>query len=340
MLRTSIINKPRIQEAADIIKSGGLVAFPTETVYGLGADAFNVQAVARIYEAKGRPGDNPLILHVANIAQFLQLSEAVPDYALALAQKFWPGPLTLVTPKSPILPSWVGGHPSRNAATIGVRIPNHSIALALIEAVGGAVSAPSANKAGRPSPTTAWHVKADFGDEIEMILDGDISHIGLESTVVDVTGDAPVILRPGAITKAMIYETANISPGKVSQNDNAAPRSPGMKYRHYAPKAPITIVSGTSDDVSSYILQQSAKNAAVLVTDTTSQNFKKIHDGMKILPLGNNHESIAQNLFARLRQCDEMGVDIIFAEAVQSVGIGVAIMDRLLKAAEGNIVYV
>jgi len=334
-----------ITKAANIIKDGGLVAFPTETVYGLGADAFNGRAVERIYSAKGRPGDNPLILHVANTGQLLELADSPPPYALALAKTYWPGPLTLIVKKKYHLPEWLGGHPQNSTATIGIRIPSHPVALALIEAASCPIAAPSANKSGRPSPTSAVHVADDFSgtNEIDMILDGAISNIGLESTVVDVTGDYPVILRPGAITQEMIQEVTQLQLRDASVTDT--PRSPGIKYRHYSPKAPMAILKGEPNAIAAHIKNECETKPeqliGVYVTEATKtiletyqlQNINYIH-------LSNDPQIVAQNLFAHLRQFDKLNVFIIFAEAVPDTNLGTAIMDRMLKAADGNTINV
>lgn len=344
-VRKSAKLRKSISKAADIIKDGGIVAFPTETVYGLGADALNATAVERIYSAKGRPGDNPLILHVATIEQFLELVEPPPEYALALAKAYWPGPLTLIAKKKYHLPSWVGGHPLNSTSTVGVRIPNHPVALALLEAVGSPIAAPSANKSGRPSPTSAKHVTDDFAatGEIDMVLDGDIPNVGLESTVVDVTGQTPVILRPGAITREMILEVTQLQSDKATHSN--APRSPGIKYRHYAPKAPMTILKGSSRAVASHIVPECEANPGQLigayVTEATKNIIAANHSSnIKFIILSDNPETVAQNLFADLRQFDNFNVSVIYAEAVPDTGLGTAIMDRMQKAADGNILNV
>ena len=345
--------RKKIAKAADIIQNGGVVAFPTETVYGLGADAFNATAVERVYAAKGRPGDNPLILHVANVAQFLELVEAPPAYALALAKAYWPGPLTLIAKKKYHLPGWVGGHPFNATATVGVRIPKHPAALALIQAAGCPIAAPSANKSGRPSPTSAKHVKEDFATgEVDMILDGDISNVGIESTVVDVTGDFPVILRPGAITREMIEKTTKLHlpnaagpAGQTTSVASQAPRSPGMKYRHYAPKAPMVILQGAEKNIAAYILQQCKERPREKIGVYVREVIKK-HMGEKLPPnavfilFKSKPETAAQHLFNDLRQFDTKNVSAIFAEALPETGVGVAIMDRMRKAAEGNVLDV
>lgn len=325
---------------------------PTETVYGLAADAFNMDAVAQIYSAKGRPGDNPLILHISDISQFLELADSPQPYALALAKTYWPGPLTLIVKKKPHLPGWLGGHPQKTAATIGIRMPAHPVAMALIQASGCPLCAPSANKAGRPSPTTAAHVAEDFiqGDKVEMILDGESSEIGVESTVVDVTGAQPIILRPGAITEAMIQEVTATSAAlnfKVKGDNTDAPRAPGMKYRHYAPKAPMMIFKGEPMDVAARIAEllhsneDSTLQIGVLVTDITKQLLPpNLPSNVSLLSLGSTDKSVAKNLFAHLRQFDTLGVSIIYAEAVPNTDLGTAIMDRMQKAAEGNVINV
>lgn len=333
----------RINKAANIIENGGLVAFPTETVYGLGADAFDARAVERIYTAKGRPGDNPLILHVAKREQFFELTEDVPPYAAALIKEFWPGPLTLIAKKKPGLPGWVGGHPNNSTSTIGVRIPNHPVALAFLEAAGGPVAAPSANKSGRPSPTSAKHVRDDFSDngEVDMILDGGKTlEVGIESTVVDITGNTPVILRPGSITRAMIQSVTGREPGNVKTDD--VPRSPGTKYRHYAPNAPMMILRGTPKNIAFYLSNESFEvdeKIGLLISETTKTLLPK-NKNTKIISLDEDMNLAAQKLFANLRQFDKHDVSKIYAEAIPSAGIGIAIMDRMLKAAEGNVIDV
>jgi len=330
MLRCGV---DQIAEAAEAIKSGKLVAFPTETVYGLGADAFNPQAVAAIYAAKGRPGDNPLILHIADPADFNNLAENPPQYTKKLIEKFWPGALTLVVKKKPNLPAWLGGHPSGQTETIGIRIPANPIAQAIIKASGCVVAAPSANTAGRPSPTTAQHVLDDFASELGIaVIDGGSVNLGIESAVVDATGETPVILRPGQVTADMIQAATGINLTHQANQTHEKPRSPGMKYRHYAPKAPMTILKGTSENIAAYIKQD--KNICILtINDSLPQIQNKIN-------LGNNPEEIAQNLYAALRKCDKLGVTEIYAQAVAEEGLGIAIMDRMLKAAEGRMIHV
>ncbi|MCL1863936.1 MAG: L-threonylcarbamoyladenylate synthase [Defluviitaleaceae bacterium] len=326
-----------ITQAAKLIRKGELVAFPTETVYGLGADAFNADAVARVYSEKGRPGDNPLILHIANKTQFSEIADNPPPYAYELIEAFWPGPLTLVAKKNPLLPTWVGGHPEKTTATVGIRMPSHPVALEFIKEA-GIVAAPSANKSGRPSPTSLAHVLEDFPDIAA--LDGGDSYVGLESTVVDITGDDPVILRPGTITAEKINEFA-ISTDRVPQGQ---PRAPGMKYKHYAPRADMTLVSGNAPDVAAYIFNECKKEphsrVGVLFRYRIERGTHLTPQNAKILMLGGDDESMARNLFACLREFDKIGVDKIYAETVCEKGIGVAIMDRMRKAAEGRVIHV
>ena len=337
------IDNRRINKAANIIKNGGLVAFPTETVYGLGADAFDIRAVERIYMAKGRPGDNPLILHVAKHEQFFELTEDIPPYAATLIKVFWPGPLTLIAKKKPDLPGWVGGHPNNHTNTIGVRIPKHPVALAFLEAVGGPIAAPSANKSGRPSPTSAEHVKNDFSDsgEVNMILDGGkVLDVGIESTVVDITGNTPVILRPGSITREMIQSVTGREPGNAKTGD--VPRSPGTKYRHYAPNAPMTILRGTPKNIADYLSSESFEadeKIGLLISETTKSLLPK-NRNTKIISLDGDMNLAAQKLFANLRKFDKLNVSKIYTESIPNAGIGIAIMDRMLKAAEGNVIDV
>ena len=363
-------------EAATTIANGGIAAFPTETVYGLGADAFNPGAVAKVYAAKGRPGDNPLILHVACHDTFYELTESTPPYAHALIKAFWPGPLTLVAKKMSGLPPWIGGHPKGAADTVGVRMPSHPLALAVIKESGCVVAAPSANLAGTPSPTLAEHVAQDFKNgEIDFILDGGAVPGGLESTVVDVTGPEPVILRPGAVTAEMVTKVTGFkvhgpsvqvyedmkdpvpdipaSNAKKTEMPAAPPRSPGMKYRHYAPKAPMTLLIGSENSIAAYIINQCATakklRVGVLVTaETESVLIKGIGcedqqiPHLKLITLGCKAapETIAQNLYASLRKFDTLGVDVIYAEGLTQDGLGDAIMDRMRKASEGRLLHI
>jgi len=338
-----------IEKASIVIKNGGLVAFPTETVYGLGGDAFDPKAVANIYAAKGRPGDNPLILHIADPKRFNELAFEPPEYAFKLIKKFWPGPLTLITNKKPELPHWLGGHPTGNTKTVGVRMPNHPVALKLIKKSDRFIAAPSANKAGKPSPTSATHVLEDYKNPQEagiMILDSGHVEVGLESTVVDVTGSNPRILRPGAITQEMIEAATGLHVIDSHLLSSDAPRAPGMKYRHYAPKAPMTLISGAEENfkrfISRVIDEANEKNQRLGLILSVDTNFK--HIGLENFKIHTYDESdlktLAKNLFKYLRDFDKFDADIIYVKAVKEEGLGIAIMDRMKKAAEGRVINV
>jgi L-threonylcarbamoyladenylate synthase len=348
-----------ITQAAEIICRGGLVAFPTETVYGLGANAFDPQAVAKIYAAKGRPGDNPLILHIANTEEFTRLADDPSPYAQALIKEFWPGPLTLVVKKKPQLPPWLGKHPSMGTTeTIGIRFPSHEITREIMEKSKCVIAAPSANKAGTPSPTCAAHVESDFSNQssniIDLILDGGPVSVGLESTVVDVTGDSPIILRPGAITETMIRRAIGLDILHDFQAGTDSPRAPGMKYRHYAPRGQMTIVTGQPGDIQRFIIakimekirEEPPGKVGILATTQTVWNYGALatEEVIHSLTVGDQDEpsTIAKNLFSCLRRFDELGVDVIYAEGIQPTlgeGLGEAIMDRMIKAAEGRVIY-
>jgi len=309
-----------IRSAAEILMQGGLVAFPTETVYGLGADASNAEAVARVYQVKGRPSDNPLIWHGNSIDQLESVAHFSAE-ALKLAKAYWPGALTMVLPrKHP--PGLYGSN-----GTVAVRIPSHPVTGALIEASGCIIAAPSANLSGRPSPTRARHVRNDLGGAIEMIIDGGPSHNGLESTVVDLHAEgSPRLLRPGAVTPEMLKDVLGkleCPPADLGEAaDGEAPLSPGMKYRHYAPQAPLILLIGSRDAVSAKI--ENCLNGRPVGILRSS---------------GETPEDVAKNLFERLRRFDEEGAELIIAEGVKEEGIGLAIMNRLKKAA-AEVIYV
>ncbi|MCL2396482.1 MAG: L-threonylcarbamoyladenylate synthase [Defluviitaleaceae bacterium] len=314
-----------IEQAARIIKDGGLVAFPTETVYGLGGNALCSAACAKIYAAKGRPSDNPLISHISDAAQLAELVSHVPAKAQKLIDAFWPGPLTIIFPCK-----------NTPGQTIGIRMPQNPVALALITHAGVPIAAPSANISGRPSPTTAAHVLTDLDGKVDMILDGGMCQHGLESTVIDCTVEPPTILRPGSVTKEMIE--AHIGPVNVTTEAGAdeAPKAPGMKYKHYAPQAVLTVVRGRAEDVRTAITRlakdSTAKSVGIMATSS--------YEGFTTLLMGNTTEEIAAGLFALLRKCDEMGLAEVFVEGVDEAGLGAAIMNRLEKAAAYNIVEV
>lgn len=321
-----------MEKAGGILKSGGLVAFPTETVYGLGANALDEEAAKKIYAAKGRPSDNPLIVHIADMEHLPEIVKHVPEAAKKLADAFWPGPLTMIFDKSDCVPYGTTG----GLNTVAVRMPSDSIAQELIRRGGGYVAAPSANTSGRPSPTTAQHVYEDMNGRIPLILDGGSVEIGLESTIVDLTSETPAILRPGYISLEMVQAVigeAEVDRGLIASDSGIRPKAPGMKYRHYAPKADLKIVEGPMDRVISYINEQAdgSRRTGIICTEETKNCYP--HGDVKCIGSRKNELSIANHLFQVLREFDEDGVEAIYSESFEAPGLGQAIMNRLLKAA-------
>mgnify|MGYP003414734821 FL=1 len=333
-----------MEQAGKLIAEGELVAFPTETVYGLGGDALDPDASRRIYAAKGRPSDNPLIVHIADFDDMKRVAREVPEQAKKLADAFWPGPLTMIVWKSDAVPEATTG----GMQTVAVRMPNHPVALELIRRSGCLIAAPSANTSGRPSPTEAQHVAEDLSGKIAMILDGGPVGIGIESTIIDLTEEQPMILRPGYITPEMLSEVLQeevvIDPGIIAADDTRKPKAPGMKYKHYAPKAEMIIVDGAQDAVIHKINELTAakraegKKVAVIATDETKDRY----DAQVILSMGKraDEDAIAQHLYKILRECDELDVGEIYSECFQTPRIGQAIMNRLLKAAGHTVIHV
>jgi len=325
-----------IREAASIIQSGGLVAFPTETVYGLGANGLHSPAVRKIFEVKGRPQDNPLILHVSSPQQAAELSEGLCDMAITLIDKFWPGPLTVVVKKHPSIPDEVtAGHP-----TVALRMPDCPVALALISASSVPVAAPSANTSGRPSPVTAQQVLDDLGGRIECVLDAGPTGIGVESTVVDTTGEVCVILRPGGVTREQLEQVLGSERVRHAvEGDRQA--SPGMKHTHYAPRAEMWVVEGHTGAVVQEIKRLSEERrrgghrVGILATDETLQ----LYTADVVLSLGDRNDlsQIARNLYTCLRQFDLHKVNVILAEGFTREGLGEAICDRLYRASGGRV---
>jgi len=318
--------KRLILTAAEALRRGGLVAFPTETVYGLGADAFNADAVRQIFVAKGRPLDNPIIVHIASVADLKALASNVPEVAGKLIERFWPGPLTLILKKAPGVPDDVTG----GLDTVAVRMPQNKIALALIKALGHPIAAPSANLSGRPSGTTARHVLQDFAGKIDMILDGGPVAVGVESTVLDLSRKPPAILRPGAITQEDLEPLV----GRVVMGRGAEgkKRSPGTRYRHYSPRARVTLVEPGDEKAIAELAKQYAaagKKVAVVARHFTSSGRER--PIVRIMP--QELEEYARQIFAVLRELDELAVDEIIVEKTEEKGIGVAILDRLKRAA-------
>lgn len=319
-----------IRRAAALLRAGELVAFPTETVYGLGADALNGEAAARIFAAKGRPADNPLIAHIAGESGLAGLIAGEPcACARALMRAFWPGPMTLIFPKSPRVPREV----TAGLDTVAVRMPSHPVARALIRAAQTPIAAPSANRSGRPSPTTAAHVLEDMEGRIPLILDGGPCEVGLESTVVDVTGARPRILRPGGVTLEMlegVVGDVDVDEGVLHQlQAGSQARSPGMKYKHYAPKGEVTIVTGPRAAQEIARLYDAADGrAAILAFSQADYGARRVYR-LKNAP---------GELFAALRQLDEDGMETIYAEDVPTTGVGLAVMNRLMRAAAFRVV--
>jgi L-threonylcarbamoyladenylate synthase len=318
--------KRLILTAAEVLRRGGLVAFPTETVYGLGADASNADAVKQIFAAKGRPPDNPIIVHVASASDLDRLTDRVPQQARRLMDRFWPGPLTLILPKSAEVPEDVTG----GLDTVAVRMPRNKIALALITALGRPVAAPSANLSGRPSGTTAGHVLADFAGKIDMILDGGPVTVGVESTVLDLSRKPPAILRPGAVTPEDLAPLL----GRVVMGRGVAgrERSPGTRYRHYSPKARVTLAEANDEEgIARLVDEYTERQKKVAVVARRFRYGGRARPIVRLMP--QDLEEYARRIFAVLRELDELAVDEIIIEKTEEKGIGVAIMDRLKRAA-------
>ena len=341
---TKQIKDEELAEAAQILRDGGLVAFPTETVYGLGANALDEAAAKKIYAAKGRPSDNPLIAHISCLEELKPLVAYIPEAGRKLAEAYWPGPLTMVFPKSDIVPYGTTG----GLDTVAVRMPSDPVANRLIKLAGVPVAAPSANTSGRPSPTTAQHVWQDMEGKIEMILDGGPVGIGVESTIVDVSGDVPTLLRPGAITMEMLRETVGrveIDPAiQAPPSADLRPKAPGMKYRHYAPHADLQLVEGETDKVvetiNALVKEKLAEGikVGVICTDETKDRFPQ--GEVRSVGLRAKEETIAHNLFAVLREFDDLDVDCIYSESFSKDHLGQAIMNRLTKAAGYHVLKV
>ena len=337
------IDEALISQAGKIIKNGGLVAFPTETVYGLGGDALNRESSKKSYAAKGRPSDNPLIVHIADINDMDAIVLKVTENALKLAERFWPGPLTMILKKSDRVPLETTG----GLDSVAIRMPVHKTAAAFIKAAGGYVAAPSANISGKPSPTSAKYVIQDMDGRIDMIIDGGDSGIGLESTIVDLTGDIPVLLRPGYITVEQLREVlGNVDVDKTILDGDCKerPKAPGMKYRHYAPKGELTIVEGQALAVVEKIneltheAERDNKKVCVIATDENADNYEA--GVIKSIGSRNDEDIIAHRLYTILRECDDENIDVIYSESFDSAGIGQAIMNRLLKAAGHHMIHI
>ena len=335
------LDKDSIEMAGAILKKGGLVAFPTETVYGLGADALNEKAAEKIYAAKGRPSDNPLIVHITNLGALEKITKNVPEETKKIADAYWPGPLTMIFEKSEAVPYGTTG----GLDTVAVRMPSDEVARALIDVGGGYIAAPSANTSGRPSPTMAEHVEEDLTGRIDMILDGGPVSIGLESTILDMTVTPPMILRPGAITQEMLEACiGEVTVDKAVIKPNQRPKAPGMKYRHYAPKADLSIVEGEMSKVIPKINELAAEQVkaghkvGIIGTEESVANYTC--GDVKSIGTREDESTIAVHLFAILREFDADQVDYIYSESFDTEGIGSAIMNRLLKAAGHHVITV
>ena len=335
------VSRESLERAGALIRAGELVAFPTETVYGLGANALDADAVRRIFEAKGRPGDNPLIVHISSLAQLPALIAGAPSPAArALMDAYWPGPMTLIFPKSDAVPEAV----TAGLNTVAVRFPAHPAARALIDAAGVPIAAPSANRSGRPSPTSARHVLEDMDGRIPLILDGGDCEVGLESTVIDLSGETPRVLRPGGVTPEMIADacgSAGVDPAVMRPlGENEVARSPGMKYRHYAPTGALTVVRGEDAAVVRTIrrLYDEALAAGQRPLILALEGHLPDYGERQKLSLGPDAAGMAHALFAQLREADRLGADALFSEAVEADGVGLAVMNRLGRAAAFHIV--
>ena len=339
-METIVKGMEGVQQAAEIIRRGGLVAFPTETVYGLGGNALDPEASRKIYAAKGRPSDNPLIVHVSCIDEVPPLVSEFPDSARKLMEAFWPGPLTIVMPKAAIVPYETTG----GLETVAIRCPENRVTLAFIKAAGVPIAGPSANTSGKPSPTEAAHVYHDLQGKIEMILDDGPVGIGVESTILDLTGAVPTLLRPGAITVEELSETlgteVRIDPAIIAGGvkEGVHPKAPGMKYRHYAPKAPVTVVRGDPQDTAKYIAERISDATGVLCFD----EYKDMFPNCIVECFGSRDDLGAQarEVFDRLRAFDDTSVTQIWAQCPSDEGLGLAVANRIKKAAGFSVIEI
>ena len=337
-LNTEKIKITELKRAGEIISQGGLVAVPTETVYGLGADAMNGAAVKKIFEAKGRPSDNPLIVHISDKRQIEMLARDINQNAKALIETFMPGPFTIILNKQQNIPDEV----TAGLNTVGIRFPSSKTAREFIQAAKTPIAAPSANISGSPSPTRAEDVIADMDGKIDAIIIGENCDVGVESTIVDSSGDVPVLLRPGGVTIDMIREvvpSAIIDKNILEEvKENEKPRCPGTKYLHYSPKASVIVVEGEKDAVQSKIREQLKLNSDKITGVLTM--YGNVYDEPVMISAGENNKEYAKNLFSALRDFDKLGVEIIFAEFCEQDGYGLAVKNRLYKSAGYNIIHV
>ena len=325
-------NSESYQQTVDCLRNGGLVAFPTETVYGLGALATDSAATKKIFEAKGRPSDNPLIVHIGAKEEVYQYASDVPTKAVQLMEAFWPGPLTLVFNEKPGV---IASNVTVGRGTVGLRMPNHPVALKLLQQLGGPLAAPSANRSGKPSPTKAAHVARDLEGKIPYILDGGATGVGVESTVIDMTCSPPAILRPGGVTVEMIEDIIGPVRSETNVSESEAPRAPGMKYLHYSPNAPVWLI-GPSAQLIAHALtswMKDGKRVAVIGPDELKTDQTEWYFATGAY---NDPSQLAASLYDALRKCDETDADVILAVDTPLKGMGTAVMNRLKKAADGK----
>ncbi|HEU5139168.1 MAG TPA: L-threonylcarbamoyladenylate synthase [Bacillales bacterium] len=330
------VHKLQLEEAAQCLRRNEVVAFPTETVYGLGGNALSDEAVGKIFAAKGRPADNPLIVHIADTGQMDSLVRSVPEKARKLIDRFWPGPLTIILPSGQA----VANNVTAGLSTVAIRFPDHPVARALIEQTGLPIAAPSANRSGMPSPTSAAHVEQDLAGRIAGIVDGGETGIGVESTVVDCSGDEVAILRPGGVTRAEIEAVVGPVIVEKHEDDTAnAPKSPGMKYRHYSPDAELRLVDGSQAFVQSLVDKEREKGTRVGVLTTDEHRMTYLADSVISCGSQSDLYTVAHGLYGALRAFDAQNIQVIYGEVFPETGVGEAIMNRLRKSAGGYIQY-
>ena len=341
-METKYLTEQKLQQAAQILKRGGLLGIPTETVYGLGANGLNETAVANIFKAKGRPQDNPLILHIPDAGWLDRYCTDIPDSAYTLAAKFWPGPLTMILKRKPIVPDIV----TANLDTVGMRCPDHTLCRKIIAAADVPVAAPSGNTSGRPSPTTAEHMLEDMNGKIDAIMEGGACNVGVESTIIDLTCTPPRLLRPGGVTLEQLREVlgavdVDAAVTRILQ-EGEKPRAPGMKYRHYAPKAPVTVVTGDPEKGAAYIASMVEQGHGVICFEEYTDRFRTLTQGELVMSLGpaDDKSEQARRVFDALRRFDHTAVSAIWAQCPDASGIGLAIANRLNKAAGFHIIEV
>ncbi len=337
-MKTKILTEKELEEAGEIIRNGGLVAFPTETVYGLGASALNADAAEKIYAAKGRPSDNPLIVHICDKSQIEALAREITPAAKKLIDAFMPGPFTIILKKRENIPDAV----TAGLDTVGIRFPQNSVAVKFIAAAGTPIAAPSANISGKPSPTKAEHVIHDMDGRIDAIIDGGDCAVGVESTIVDATGATPVILRPGGVTpdmlRAVVPETTVDANVLAAVSADTKPKCPGMKYTHYSPDAEVIVVEGERDAVREKIKSLLRENKDKITGVLTM--YGSVYDDAVMLSAGGTNKDYAKNLFAALRSFDDLGVETVFAEFCEKDGYGLAVKNRLYKSAGNKVIHV